>query len=191
MRSATQSQKAASWRPHSVNWFWSSAVGARIAKALFRLRGPEAGEVELVQRRIFIVPSRAGLMLGLVLIALLLGSINYTLGLGYVLTFLVVGIAWIGMFHTFRNLAHLHLRGARVDPVFAGEIAEYRIVLVHSRGATAPQAFGGLGEPGSAERGPDQRAGNRASTRLAADAADDARNRFSAGTVARVELLAA
>ena len=129
MSSGAHSGQNQSRRPHSNRRFWSTAVGARISKSLFRLRGPEAGEIELVQRRIFIVPTRAGLLLGLVLIALLLGSINYTLGLGYVLTFLVVGIAWIGMFHTFRNLAHLHLRGARVDPVFVGEIAEYRIVL--------------------------------------------------------------
>jgi len=108
-----------------------TALIRRIGKAIFRPRGPEDGEVFINQRRVFILPTRAGLMLCAMLLALLLGSINYSLGLGYALTFMVVGIAWVGMFYTFRNLAHLHLRPAKVEPVFAGAIAEFRVVLVN------------------------------------------------------------
>ncbi len=104
-------------------------VGRRVATMIFQPRGTEAGEVFLNQRRVFILPTRAGLMLALMLVALLLGSINYSLSLGFALTFMVVGIAWIGMLLTFRNLAHLHLRPLRVDPVFAGEPADYRLVI--------------------------------------------------------------
>ena len=96
---------------------------------VFQPRGIEVGEVFLNQRRVFILPTRAGLLLALMLLALLLGSINYSLSLGFALTFLVVGVAWIGMLATFRNLAHLHLRPLRVDPVFAGDTADYRIVV--------------------------------------------------------------
>ena len=96
---------------------------------IFQPRGAESGEVFLNQRRVFIVPTRAGLMLSAMLVALLLGSINYSLSLGFTLTFLVVGVAWVAMFHTFRNLAHLYLRPARVEPVFAGELADYRVVV--------------------------------------------------------------
>lgn len=103
--------------------------GKRIATKIFQPRGPEAGEVFLDQRRVFILPTRAGLMLALMLVALLLGSINYSLSLGFALTFAVVGVAWIGMLLTFRNLAHLRLRPLRVDPVFAGEPADYRVVM--------------------------------------------------------------
>lgn len=111
--------------------FRESALGRRMSKAIFQPRGPEAGEVFVNQRRVFILPTGAGLTLSAMLLALLLGSINYSLGLGYALTFMVVGVAWVGMFHTFRNLAHLRLRPARVDPVFAGSIAEFRVVLVN------------------------------------------------------------
>lgn len=106
-----------------------SALGRRVAAAVFQPRGAEAGEVFLNQRRVFILPTRAGLLLGLMLIALLLGSINYSLSLGFALTFLVVGVAWVGMLSTFRNLAHLYLRPLRVEPVFAGDPAEYRLVV--------------------------------------------------------------
>lgn len=103
--------------------------GSKIAAKIFQPRGAESGEVFLNQRRVFIVPTRAGLTLAAMLVALLLGSINYSLSLGFALTFLVVGVAWVSMFHTFRNLAHLHLRPARVEPVFAGELADYRVVV--------------------------------------------------------------
>ena len=107
----------------------NTRLGVRIAAKIFQPRGSEAGEVFLNQRRVFILPTRAGLMLALMLIALLLGSINYSLSLGFALTFAVVGVAWIGMLLTFRNLAHLRLRPLRVDPVFAGEPADYRLVI--------------------------------------------------------------
>ncbi len=35
------------------------------------------------------------------------------------------------MFHTFRTLAHLHLRCTRVEPVLAGEIAQFRVVIAN------------------------------------------------------------
>jgi uncharacterized protein (DUF58 family) len=96
---------------------------------IFQPRGPEAGEVFLNQRRVFVLPTGAGLLYAGLLVALLLGSINYLLSLGFLLTFLMASIAWIGMFYTFRNLAHLYLRGGRVEPIFAGEIAEFGVVL--------------------------------------------------------------
>ena len=104
-------------------------LGRRIATKVFQPRGVEAGEVFLVQRRVFILPTRAGGLLSLMLVALLLGSINYSLSLGFALTFLVAGVAWVGMLATFRNLVHLHLRPLRVDPVFAGDTADYRLVV--------------------------------------------------------------
>lgn len=112
----------------------ASPLGKRIQTLIFQPRGPEPGEVFLNQRRVFALPTSAGLLFGLMLVALLLGSINYTLSLGFGLTFLMASIAWIGMFYTFRNLAHLRLRPARVEPLFAGEIAQFQVVLVnHSR----------------------------------------------------------
>jgi uncharacterized protein (DUF58 family) len=70
-------------------------------------------------------------MFGGLLVALLLGSINYTLSLGYGLTFLMASVAWVGMIYAFRNLAHLRLRPARVEAVFAGDIAQFHVVLIN------------------------------------------------------------
>jgi hypothetical protein len=70
----------------------NSALGQRFKKIVFQSRGPEAGEVFLNQRRVFALPTSAGLMFGGLLVALLLGSINYTLSLGYGLTFLMASL---------------------------------------------------------------------------------------------------
>jgi len=122
-------QRAALFGLFHVRPWRETEFARRLSKKIFQPRGPESGEVFINQRRVFIVPTRAGFMLAGMLLALLLGSINYSLGLGYVLTFMVVGIAWVGMIFTFRNLVHLRLRPARADPVYCGTIAEFRVVL--------------------------------------------------------------
>lgn len=103
------------------------------ARWLFRLRGAELGEVFLNQRRVFIVPTRAGLTFGVMLVVLFLCSVNYNLSLGFALTFLLGGCAVIDMHLTFRNLAHLYLRPGNTQAVFAGEDAHFELHLSNRR----------------------------------------------------------
>ncbi len=100
-----------------------------VADWIFRARAPEPPPVTLVQRRIFILPTRQGYLFAAVLLVLLLGSINYALSLGFVLTFLLAAMGSVAMLHTWRNLAHLKLRPGRCDPVFAGDTVQFRVVL--------------------------------------------------------------
>lgn len=94
------------------------------------LSGPRGSEsvIVLMQRRIYILPTRHGLLFAVVLLVLLTGSINYALGLGFVLTFLLFALAMNAMIHTFRNLANLKVTAGRAQPVFAGDTAQF---LVH------------------------------------------------------------
>lgn len=85
----------------------------------------ENGSITLTQRRIFIIPSKQGLAFALVLGLMLLGDINYNLGLGYVLTFLLAMMAVLSMLYAFRNLAHLEIRAGRADAVFSGDTAKF------------------------------------------------------------------
>jgi len=96
---------------------------------VFRRHGPEPGVVFLTQRRVYILPTRHGLSFGVALILMLIGSINYNLSLGYVLTFLLAGLGVVSILHTFRNLVHLYVSAGRVSPVFAGDIAHFQIVF--------------------------------------------------------------
>jgi uncharacterized protein (DUF58 family) len=108
-------------------------VRQRIDRWLFRLPDVEPGEVFLKQRRVFIIPTSAGLAFGLMLVVLFIGSVNYNLSLGFALTFLLAACAVVAMHLTFRNLAHLHLAAGRAAPVFAGEPAGFALHLINRR----------------------------------------------------------
>jgi uncharacterized protein (DUF58 family) len=98
-----------------------------ISDWIFRASVPEAPPVTLVQRRIFILPTKQGYLFGFTVLLLLLASINYSLSLGFTLTFLLGSMAGVAMLHTWRNLAHLRLRPGRCEPVFAGETAHFNV----------------------------------------------------------------
>ena len=93
----------------------------------------ESGTVTLNQRRIFIIPTRQGIGFVFVLLIMLLGDINYSLSLGYVLTFLLGTTALMTMVHTFRNMAQLEIRAGRADAVFAGDLAQF-VFHMHNNG---------------------------------------------------------
>ena len=94
-----------------------------------RKRAPEAGTIFLGQRRVYILPTRQGLVFSIALLLMLIGSINYNLSLGYVLTFMLAGVGVVSILHTFRNLAHLYINAGRVDPVYAGDVARFNIEI--------------------------------------------------------------
>lgn len=105
------------------------ALKNRFAGWLFQLRGAESGSIVLVQRRIFILPSPHGLTYVLALLLMLAGSINYSLNLGFVLTFLLTALGFNSILHTFRNLAGLKISSGRVRPVYAGDNAHFSLVV--------------------------------------------------------------
>jgi uncharacterized protein (DUF58 family) len=100
-----------------------------ISDWIFRANAPETPPVTLVQRRIFILPTRQGYTFAFTTLVLLVASINYALSLGFVLTFTLMSMAGVAMLHTWRNLAHLKLRPGRCDPVFAGETAHFGVTV--------------------------------------------------------------
>ena len=102
---------------------------AAIDRWLFQLGGEPVTSVELVQRRIFIVPSRHGLLFVGALVLMLSGSINYNLSLGFILTFLLAALGVNAILHTFRNLARLSITTGRAPPVFAGDTARFSLVI--------------------------------------------------------------
>ncbi len=106
---------------------------SQLYNLLVRPRHPETGTIFLAQRRIYILPTRHGFSFALALMLMLIGSINYNLSLGYVLTFLLAGIGVVSILHTFRNLAHLYVSAGRVEPVFAGDTARFELHLENRR----------------------------------------------------------
>ena len=106
-----------------------------LQRRLFRWRSDGSGPVRLSQRRIFILPTRAGLLYVAALLAMLTGAINYSLALGHALVFLLAGLGLTGMLHTFRNLHGLTVTPGRCTPVFAGETARFPLFFANDRNA--------------------------------------------------------
>jgi len=92
-----------------------------------------ADSTVLSQRNVYILPTRAGLMLCMTLLILLLASINFQLNLGYMLTFLITGSALAGMHIGHANLRGLQLQLIAPQPGFAGNPARLEIVLESTR----------------------------------------------------------
>jgi len=112
----------------------AAGLWRRLRHLVFPRRGAETGEVLLHRRRIYILPTNAGLgYCGMVLI-LLVGATNYSLGLGFALAYLLVACGIVDMIMTYRNLANLHVRPGRVAPVFAGTEARFELYLINRTG---------------------------------------------------------
>ena len=104
-------------------------LAIRIGEMIGGRKGVELGEVLLDRRRVYILPTRAGLLFATALLMMLFGSINYLLQLGFLLTFLVASMALVAMYHTHRNLARLTLTAHRAENVFAGDLATFEITV--------------------------------------------------------------
>ncbi len=100
-------------------------------KRFFQGEKPVDGPIVLSHRRIYIVPNRRGFGLALLLFILWMTSINYSNNLGFILTFLLVAIALLGMLHGYRNLSGLAIKPKPAQPVFAGEQASLELLIAN------------------------------------------------------------
>ena len=98
-----------------------------------RVRPPEPAPIILTQRRVYVLPTRAGLAYATALGVILLGAMNYNLSLGHALVFLLAGLGIVAILHTFRNLVLVSIRPGRCEPVFAGGLAQFDLVLENQR----------------------------------------------------------
>jgi uncharacterized protein (DUF58 family) len=102
-------------------------------RAWWQARLPLTDTLTLTQRNVYILPTRAGFMLALTLLVLLVGSINYQLNLGYLLTFLLAGCAAVGMHVSHATLRGLTLALVPPPPQFAGASAPLPVLLGNGR----------------------------------------------------------
>jgi uncharacterized protein (DUF58 family) len=91
----------------------------------------EDQSVVLGRRQLYMLPTRFGLLFALLLLVQLLAAINYGNGLAYALTFLLGSLAVVSMLYTHRNLFRLRIAAGSCAPVFAGNVAVFRILLVN------------------------------------------------------------
>lgn len=107
-------------------------LGARLQHVTAR-RAPSGAQVTLTRKHVYILPTQHGLVFGAVLAVMLIGAVNYNSNLGYFLTFLLAGLSFIALFHTYRNLAGLVVRAGRARPAYAGGSAQFSLQLLNAR----------------------------------------------------------
>jgi uncharacterized protein (DUF58 family) len=85
-----------------------------------RRQGDDALPVTLQARRVYILPTRTGVVFGALLAVMLLAGLNYNNSMALLLTFLLAGYAILGIHETQRNLKGLRIVHARAADSFAG-----------------------------------------------------------------------
>ena len=90
---------------------------------------PTSEEVTLNRRRIYIFPTRLGMIFFFIIFIILLGSINYNNSLGHMLAFLLGSIVFIDMIYCHQNLVGLKLTARPGTAVFAGQKSQFLIQL--------------------------------------------------------------
>ena len=87
----------------------TSAIGTRAREWARKRQGPDPATTHLNSQRIYILPTRAGVIFACIVFTMLLGAMNYNNNMGFALTFLLAGIGVISIHHCHRNLADLYL----------------------------------------------------------------------------------
>ncbi len=101
----------------------------RIGNWSKRRHGVDVSPVELTNRRIYILPTRLGLMYAVAVVSMGIGGMNYGNNLALMLAFLLAALGFVAMHHTHRNLAGLRISSVANEPVFAGQLAQIQLAI--------------------------------------------------------------
>jgi uncharacterized protein (DUF58 family) len=107
----------------------------RWARGLLR-RVPrnKTGAHRIGARGIYILPTKTGVLYGMVSAVMLLGSLNYQNNLALLFTFLMVSIGVVAMHHCWLDLLDLAVQVRPPREVFAGATARLDLTLINERG---------------------------------------------------------
>lgn len=86
---------------------------------------------QLRGRRVFILPTRFGLLYGCFLLLILLASINYSNSLGHVLCFLLASIGQLAIHYTYRNMAKIELLNVHAGTAFLGQKTPFHLTFTN------------------------------------------------------------
>ena len=99
------------------------------------------------RNRIQIQPTRNGVIFILLILAMFIGSLNYSNNLGFLLTFLLGSIAFVSIADSYKNLAGITIGSSFARPVFAGEKAVFEFIVSGGPASRARMSFAFEGQP--------------------------------------------
>lgn len=101
----------------------------RAAEWARRRQGADSLPLTLARRRLYILPTRAGLAFGALVLTMMIAALNYTNSVALLFAFLLAGFALVAMHECHRNLLGLSLLEAAAPPLFAGSNGSLRLTL--------------------------------------------------------------
>lgn len=101
----------------------------RFAAWVKRRQGPDNPPVQLVSRRVYILPTRVGIGYSAMVLVMLVAGINYGNSSALFLTFLLAGFALVAMHQCHRNLVRTSVISAAAFPTFAKSKGTLRVTL--------------------------------------------------------------
>ncbi len=97
-------------------------------------QGADRFPSRLRPRRLYILPTRAGLGFAALVLGMLLAALNYGNGMALALAGLLAGVALVAMHQCHRNLLDLEITAAEASPAFAGGRGVVSLVLTNDSG---------------------------------------------------------
>lgn len=94
--------------------------------------------INVQYRQIFILPTRFGWMLGLLMFGMLMGSLNFNNNLGLLTTFIVAGLALVSMLMAYQNLRGIRIHRTSAEPVFAGQPMTLNATFINEHDRARP-----------------------------------------------------
>jgi uncharacterized protein (DUF58 family) len=99
------------------------AAVKQLRARVIRRHGRDSLPVSINRRRIYILPTRFGFMLGAILAAMLIAGLNYNSNLALAFAFLMSSMALVTMHHCNRNMLRLSVDATTEVDAFAGREA--------------------------------------------------------------------
>src|ERR1700761_2428362 len=109
-----------------------SYLRRRMAKWIRKRQGPDNLPLTLSRRRLYILPTRAGLGFTILLALMLVAGLNYANSTALFLTFLLGGFTLVTMHQCHRNLQGAQLITATAEPTFATRNATLTLTFANS-----------------------------------------------------------
>ena len=121
------------------------ATAERRLPALTRLKQAEALPITLHRHRIYVLPTRFGLLFSAVLLVMLLGALNYNNNPALLLTCLLGAACYQSVFQAFRTLNGVELRSLQAEPCHAGDVLYFTLTF-RAAGRPRQSLRAGLGD---------------------------------------------
>ena len=117
--------------PRGLLGLLRASATERVGNWARKRQGADPTTTKLRPGRVYILPTGVGIVFGMMVFAMLLGSMNYNNNLSFVLTFVLIGIGFVSMHQCQRNIVGLELTFAGTEPVFAGQTMHFCVAVTN------------------------------------------------------------